>query len=432
MNPITQHMSMISTSKRLACDRCRKHKLKCPPRRDSNEPCARCVRIGTSCVTGFTRPLGRSVQEYSAESPIGTPIGTPEGAPTISSQHSDTSGLHDPHDLGTAVDHVPIWPMPPNLEEAEMAHMAWDHRTPSSMQSEPLPSSADHTTLAADFNNLHTWVGGYEPQNMFPHPGYPTSAPPYQGPAYVPAAEPVQRSGLERSVALAECNLRLSQLRLHLAHHMLTEHDGEVDGSTADVDNIFGQPGAEMRVFPSQAFGTALRSTSELLSILSLDSGDGTDPSQSPLSDSMAAQDPSTSFLILSSYLQLVDIFDHLFHQLHHALQSTEPSSWNEGLQTVPGLSLFGFSVSEGGLQTRILLQATQHQLERIERQLGVPPEYAIFSQREENTEAARSMGSGSVFRIMLESQRYSSSPMPQSFASLRANIARVANLLSQ
>ena len=53
-------VSCFPTLRRSACDRCRKHKLRCPPRANATQSCQRCVRAGLQCITGYTKPLGRA------------------------------------------------------------------------------------------------------------------------------------------------------------------------------------------------------------------------------------------------------------------------------------------------------------------------------------------------------------------------------------
>ncbi|KAI0812949.1 hypothetical protein GGR55DRAFT_589813 [Xylaria sp. FL0064] len=49
----------VSISKRTACDRCRGHKLRCPQREFTTQPCGRCTRLGVYCVTTLQCPIGR-------------------------------------------------------------------------------------------------------------------------------------------------------------------------------------------------------------------------------------------------------------------------------------------------------------------------------------------------------------------------------------
>ncbi|KAL9045344.1 MAG: hypothetical protein Q9214_001596 [Letrouitia sp. 1 TL-2023] len=46
-------------ARRYACDRCREQKLRCPRSWAGDSTCDRCLRLGAYCVTGSGRPLGR-------------------------------------------------------------------------------------------------------------------------------------------------------------------------------------------------------------------------------------------------------------------------------------------------------------------------------------------------------------------------------------
>lgn len=54
------HLTMNSNkTRRVACDRCRDQKLRCPRVNSTSEQCARCLRARAKCVTSSTRPTGR-------------------------------------------------------------------------------------------------------------------------------------------------------------------------------------------------------------------------------------------------------------------------------------------------------------------------------------------------------------------------------------
>jgi len=125
--------------------------------------------------------------------------------------------------------------------------------------------------------------------------------------------------------------------------------------------------------FPSHSLGEALSSTSEFLDLIRSYKRLG--------SATWSHSDPGGLLDLIGSYLHLVTLFNHLFQQLHHALSSggsLTQGDTMQGLQPLPNLHLSGFAVSEGRLQMRILLQATQHQFREVEKDLGIPPEFAV------------------------------------------------------
>ncbi|EFW22509.1 hypothetical protein D8B26_000818 [Coccidioides posadasii str. Silveira] len=69
--------------KRYACDRCRKHKLRCPREAQAGDSCPRCLRAGAQCVTSTALPLGR---------PARSRTGTPSTQTTERVRKRDQSG----------------------------------------------------------------------------------------------------------------------------------------------------------------------------------------------------------------------------------------------------------------------------------------------------------------------------------------------------
>ena len=166
----------------------------------------------------------------------------------------------------------------------------------------------------------------------------------------------------------------------------------------------------------SDVFGDALNDTSEFLVII-----------QSYAASSCGNSTPQINIIVilnlLSAYLQIVAIFEILFrclckqlfdesvkfsftspsekgdktcrglasnnndYSLHAAAANSNNNKQgvqeSNGLQTLPGLRLAGFSVQQGNLQTKILLHAVLHQFEMMERTLGLTTELRVTDQRE-------------------------------------------------
>lgn len=147
----------------------------------------------------------------------------------------------------------------------------------------------------------------------------------------------------------------------------------------------------------SQPYGDALRSTSEFLEILlCYDNGNTSATAvsltqrQSAISDVSNAPVNFTYVLnLVSCYLRIIGIFDSLLRQLHElqCRKGITPPDYGvvvAGLQILPDLHLAGFPVEQGSLQTKILIQAIEHQFELIERSLGLPVELRVSDRRED------------------------------------------------
>lgn len=215
--------------------------------------------------------------------------------------------------------------------------------------------------------------------------------------------EPQQQlsGSVERGLSETECDLRLSQLSLDLCRQMqLCMTRSQRWGTTTMDPKASENPLKIMRKgldgqSNSNAFGDALCSTSELLAILQFyGRGGAGSPSAESCHRRTASSHTSQSSLsficilnLLSSYLRIIAIFDSLFLCLYQLLccgtTSLPGSLAGAGLQTLPGLQLAGFSVQQGSFQTKILIQAIQHQFEMIEKILGLPTEFRVSDRQD-------------------------------------------------
>lgn len=204
--------------------------------------------------------------------------------------------------------------------------------------------------------------------------------------------------GIQRSKSTLpgiKCDPRLSRLGWDLSRQLEACLSGQEpwDPMSLDLglledqeDKAMSQEGS----YTPTSFGEALNSISDYVAIIqSYSTSDR--PSSKPREyfPSQQANLPSLSITIilnlLSAYLQIVAIFDSLC--LHLAERLGEKSDGTAaGLQTLPGLSIAGFSVDNGKLQTKILMQTIIHQFELIERLLGLPPGLCVSNKRDNST----------------------------------------------
>ena len=179
---------------------------------------------------------------------------------------------------------------------------------------------------------------------------------------------------------------RLSSLNLDLSRQYLAiarTQDSSMQDMSSDsppvTDN--GKVGQEGLV-SSKLLGEALSDTSEFLAIIQ---SYGTERRGSN-SDTIPNTSPNLGIIVilnlLSAYLQLVVIYDKLFHCLNNQLFEAS-LGLVAGLETLPGLQLAGFSVQRGNLQTKILIHAILHQFEMIERILGLPAQFRVTEKQD-------------------------------------------------
>lgn len=460
--------SFFPTSKRSACDRCREQKLRCHTRENETQSCIRCVRAGLQCVTGYTKPLGRSVRgvakvsskidahpatvptvDLAAPESQDTPVTKTIGSTSLTTDNTSLSPWRLPE--GSENDHLlaqDCWPTP-TQEDA----------TNSSSLSDALflsnALSPDNNTNERDgylFEDSSILSSLHSPSELA------TAGRMTYSDSIIEEAQQQQSSSVENVLSRAECDFRLSQLSLKLCRQMQFCMTGSQCWDTTTVDPKASEnPFKVMRKGPdgqsnSNAFGDALCSTSEFLAILqSYDRGGAGSSSAGSSHHRTASNTPSRSSLgficilnLLSSYLRIIAIFDSLYLRLYELLccsTASSPGSFAEaGLQILPGLQLAGFSVQHGSFQTKILIQATQHQFEMIEKILCLPADFRVSDRRD--VYQGGLLGDGwarSLLQAVINGQHsgegatrlpFDWDPAVGSLGSLRRNVMRVRQFL--
>lgn len=450
------------TLKRLACDRCRKQKLRCPSRASDAQPCSRCIRAGVECITGYTRPLGRS-HRISYGSASRNNLGQSNVSPTPSPQqlhlsttlqdalaspsatkYPDTSlkqTLPDPL-IGTASS--PTWFFTGVEEEGDS--LGYDNALDNLADTHHI--SPKHHITIMDNNPEFSWLS----------PQYIETS---EGTCSLASSSLASTTGdstpsafstkdvFSKTLSRVVCDLRLSQLNVDLCQqaqrNMAADQQSGRTQVGADRELAEAETGPRyMSGHPdttgqSKEFGDALCSTSEFMTIM-----------ESKLDD-IAPKDPSTLheahwplanltcvLNLISCYLLIVAVFDRLVFRLYEQMicdgnDSPSPDSsktpHSAGPQTFPGLRLASFHVQQSNLQTKILIQIIEHQFQMIERSLGLPVELRVSSDRREPYEEGL-LQSG-LDEGLLQAVITRHCPMTGPLASLRENIMKMRRLLA-
>ncbi|KAI6777544.1 uncharacterized protein J7T54_003694 [Emericellopsis cladophorae] len=370
-------MSQFATAKRAACDRCRKHKVACPPRNNIELDCDRCVRAGAVCVTGYMKPLGKPTIRCQSNTPNDAVLTTACSSPGQGSQASHLYSFCDATDMAEPIE---PWSFSDVTEDDELISGSQDlrHEAASLFHPEGLQTWWNGTDSASSLETLHQNWHSAPPSEQNVDAGqnqqrisFPWSL---SRPLSVPEQSPSFSCSARKDLEVAEYNVRLSQLRVNLARQILHQQGSNPEQQPRSMTDETETAAAESPREPlcSHALGAALSSTSEFLDIIQ---------SYKRLSRSAQHVDNPTMLLdLLSFYFHLVSVFNYFFRQLYDALGSGsfQQDTALRGLHPLPNLNLSGFAVSGGKLQTRILLQAAHHQFKQIERNLGVPPEHAV------------------------------------------------------
>ncbi|OCL13418.1 hypothetical protein AOQ84DRAFT_415424 [Glonium stellatum] len=384
------------TTKRSACDRCRNQKLRCPPKESGTESCARCTRQGVQCVTSYSNPLGRTAR---ASAPITSQRNSrPALLPGLDSRPNGMEASSRPGPQ------MRPWPSPVQGASQNKAPLAQNF-LPFSATEDNLNifGLCDHGSVSSDLlifsdnaNSEKTAGLLYEDSDDFTS-FHSTPAPAAGGRIdFMQTAKELQQThdgsideqSLENGASDFECDPRLSKLGLELSRQLsLCTATYEPWDDTAMVDRSDSERAEGMMnqnsISNPNSFGDALCGTSEFLTIIEAyglaerpSAGSENGPGTTRIFR------PSLGIIIilnlLSAYLQIIAIFDNLILRLYKQLCGRTSQGSVAELQIVPGLRIASFSIQQGDLQTKILIQAILHQFEMIEEMLGLPAEFRV------------------------------------------------------
>ncbi|KAJ5618170.1 hypothetical protein N7537_003284 [Penicillium hordei] len=151
-----------------------------------------------------------------------------------------------------------------------------------------------------------------------------------------------------------------------------------------------------------------------------------------PPSDHFKPDTPA-ALVILTCYIQIIQIYDILFSRVYESLSEMSHQSISS-LQSVPGLQLGGFPVQYGNLQIKILVQVIMHLLTHIERLMGTSAEFRLDTSRGTNDGLFSSSELTPLFRmVMSQTDGEESDGMAVGYiSSLRENMKNIQQILEQ
>ena len=285
MSAESPSISSFPTSKRSACDRCRKQKLRCPPREDTTQSCVRCVRARLSCTTGYIKPLGRSggdgvttSSHSDAELAANFSNGMSEGA--LSLINITPLDLQSSPSTGITLGSINSWIVPDVLNDDQSLAQVWSQNPTQDMASSNFVGSYAHESqlvenvllpdvrLSTNGNTNGTLFSGLDhlPSTPTPSKLIPGEQMPHADSIVMQQRQMLISSG-ENSPSRAECDIRLSQLSLDLSRQMQERVTKSQQGNTAGKDSSLSETPFEVTskgsadASASNAFGDALRSS---------------------------------------------------------------------------------------------------------------------------------------------------------------------------
>lgn len=435
-----------SSLERTACDKCRCQKLRCVRDKLANNhalsACRRCVNAGVVCVTSPAKPLRRhSIRQTEVASDI--PLETSHKARWEKCVHQKGSeDIQVPHNR-------PLGLRPPGPES-------------SSQFSPPLPIAKHQQGTLSESDGAET------NDLSIPHQA--------EGANYA------VKSGIG-TIEIQYCRLNLSLSQLVVALRTGTESDRDLRNRILDISSALLGSDENSQKAQTSPIKLVLDSTSEFLSILQQCSqalqnhgSPNTDPgnglhqisqektevygpskhaevwifhafmppasqefsksnSTSMFTKRQIAQPLSTSTILnlASCYFHFIAIYDILFHQIRLVLDETSPPF--KSLQSIGDLKIAGSRVQDSGLQVKILVKIVEHQLELIEKVLGLPDQYRLRPRSHQHPRQTDGQQSPECKGILdeLEAQAFLESAMKLndqagtlSILSLRQNVDRV------
>ncbi|KAH9896256.1 hypothetical protein F4778DRAFT_260467 [Xylariomycetidae sp. FL2044] len=434
--------SFIASSKRRACDRCRKLKSACPPRGSTSDPCSRCLARGLLCTTttpSLSRGDGSSTFAGSSGfSPVtiqpkiqiphgfGAPANPPLAAvpgPSSAAQswpaavdfneHSQHISLCPPFQLSLPDDFSEqfFWPTEPSDPITLGGEASTQSQQQAAGEDDPASFMGDGDAFAA---LAHLTAGS---SSRMESADLETDSSDH------PRTRPLSRD---------ECRTRLHSLRRRLWNASGLSLDASLGTYSGDNPDLMA---SAYRQAMEDRFHEALSCVSEFLAIVQSYASD-------EVNHEVVSEPPSdqASILVtlmdtLSAYLQIVSLFDTLFRHLNARMRNLNGQRISSQLtpqlqiQTLPGLRLAGLSVSSNQLRTEILIQAILHQFATMENILSLPVELRVSRRRATDPSCLFAYGHGS--RALIDGLLTAGGPsLEDQVASLRGNIDRLKRLI--
>ncbi|KAI5918479.1 hypothetical protein F4810DRAFT_715472 [Camillea tinctor] len=423
MKPATSGMTLEDTRglppqprlhspwKRLACDRCRTMKLRCPRTdADSLEACTRCIRCRVPCFTSSPKPPGRPPHKRSTSTQISVEK-TPESV-VFDTRQQTTGELHGV-DEDTEINE-------PNHDSLRFLNQSPVDAALSSSDftqtSDPQILCNGRETLSPNFLSelVNTWPMMSAPESVFCDQEMDTT-----GDASATRSLISDDTLTSASARDSDPGILLSNLQADLSGQLFrvksvpwdlgilsnTCSPGESDKCEDDTASLQFNPFTAVlnstgifidviRVLESSA------TIAEDLSSPSLNPSGGEFKNKNNNNTATTAGTPTATsafistahqLTIFSCYLQLLSIYQEILHRLLDSLLGkTDQIGYDR--RPILGLCFAGHLV-RGELLCRLVSQVVEYQLELVERSLGLPRQYCVSSSRPNATYNQVNMG---------------------------------------
>ncbi|KAF4124351.1 Fungal Zn(2)-Cys(6) binuclear cluster domain [Geosmithia morbida] len=316
------------TAKRFACDRCREQKLKCPRSQPDAVTCERCLRLGAMCVTSIGRPLGRPSTHANngRAGDIRFLYAVRNGLPPAhdGSQPLDSQQFFQPNSTASAT-----WLDTSNFPTADSASDDSSARASSHVFSDLGVPDLGFDMAEPLSRNLHEPMATEDVQDKAAGP--PSSGDPG---AYV--------IGLLGSISLQIAELKDQPWEPWNPH--LTK-DAFQNGR--DMDSPRGR---DLKVW-NDVLNVMMRFATVLETM-----------------NSAPSPALSLTFMLLSTYVQLGELFELIFNRMSRCLREGSGSAAAQQQQQQPTC-----------IQLMMMTQVFEYQMHTVEQLMGLPAEFRVW-----------------------------------------------------
>ncbi|KAK5055990.1 hypothetical protein LTR84_012540 [Exophiala bonariae] len=390
----------MSNHVRLACDRCRASKLRCPRHEVSERnACDRCIRAGTSCITSSARPLGRprTKQPIRGTSASVARDRVVSSNNTTSFQELSTSINSATYDLGGNV--INTSPELPNLP-------TWLDTGSDSGLNVLNPINGDF------INYQEPSLGGIFSPRLYT---------PYENTNVDPALMPIRSENTSPPrTPQTDAIIKLSHLGASIAMHKAEAEAYPLCIPPGPNQRLCAETSDEIENIPvvralqiASEFSTILEwLASNLVCSSSSTSATSSPPSEKSYSSSSPSEVASSAqnvahpytkpilLLILSNYIQMIELYNYILGRVCEVIGQIRDTS--DFFEISTKFRVNGIPPMKPQTYVSFILQATAEDLQSVERLMGLPEELRISQHHISRKGIFSDVKSRSLLRLVL------------------------------
>lgn len=427
----------VNFAKRSACDRCREHKVRCPRTEQNSDHCTRCLRARVSCITSSARPLGRPRKVLGDSKPHGGSHSKTSPSSTSGSQPQDSTP-HTASSLSQTASTLP-WQVINDsnglFDSTQLSNSPsddWDGSSSWQIDGEydfPILTSEEQASIlclqeqGAIPDARHSPLGHSPPIQPYP-PRQGDLVDPIEENTSDPIGDLLIVEEYPRNYQFHNLSdTRNSTIFLSHLNETIAQHLADIYSLPSDLKQTYASCVASIQSSPVNPIVSVLQSTSKFASFLQVLRASSCSSSQSPSRDYNGPGSPTFSsqpsmrtetssrlsaldipmvLMLLAGHLQLIRLLDAIFWRCYIFLRES-PYEEISASQPLPGLNLGGLPITQGHLHFKIILQVLEHNLQQVERFIGLPPEYRLYERQDSDQGILSDLESPMLLQAVLE-----------------------------